>query len=72
MGYSMNKEKLMPKPATGVYRGRGRFGETSLPVQTLRLAYQKMNAEGREALDKIVGQLAEVHSANKELMANSR
>jgi len=42
-----------------------------MPEQTLRLAYHKMNAEGREILDQMVGQLEEVHSANTELFLNS-
>ena len=65
MGHSMNRKKSMSEPAARIDRGRG-----SLPVQTLRSAYQKMNAEGREALDKMVGQFADIHSVNTELFFN--
>jgi hypothetical protein len=37
-----------------------------MPGQTLRLAsaYERMDAKGRESLDRLVGQLAEVHWVN--------
>ena len=63
----MNRKKPMSEHATRVDRSRG-----SLSVQTLKLAsaYQKMNAEGREVLDKMVGQLADIHSSNTKLFFN--
>jgi hypothetical protein len=46
--------------------------ETSLSEQSLRLmsAYQKMNFEDRDALDRLMGQLAEVHRAVSDLLTH--
>ena len=46
--------------------------EPALNAKTFRLeeAYQKMSPEGRAALDRLTGQLAELHRQNTELFLN--
>jgi hypothetical protein len=37
----------------------------------LKTAYQKITSEGRDVLDRMLGQLAEVHKANADLFFKS-
>ena len=46
--------------------------EPALNAKPFRLeeSYKKMNPEGRDALDRLTGQLAELHWQNTELFFN--